>query len=137
MRSLMKVTEVSPLTIAGFTVPVEVENHHLQVAGLLGRYLGDEPRIVVRDDMSPQMVAQTTLHEVIHAVIGIYLEGHTDLSEHVIAMIAQGLFQVLQDNEALTQYISGGFEDEPTSCQGGDECPACVNSKCTNQTVMS
>lgn len=132
----MQVTDVSPVYIAGFTVPIVVENHHLQVANLLGRYLGDEPRIIIRDDVSPQMMAETTLHEVLHAICGLYLESQ-EISEYVTAMIAQGLFQVLQDNPEFTKYVSGGFGDEPTDCKEGDECPACVNCKSTDPTETS
>lgn len=133
----MQITDIEPLLIAGFVVPIKVENHHLQVSNLLGRYLGDEPRIILRDDVSPQMIAETLLHEVIHAIIGLYLEGHEDVSEHVVAMIAQGMFQVLQANQEFTKYVSGDFEDEPTDCRGGDECPSCESCKCTEPTETS
>ena len=104
----MKAIDVSPLRVGGFVVPVEIENQHLHVAGLVGRYLGDEPRIIIRDDLTAQTIAETVLHETLHAIVEIYLEGMADnISEHVVAMISQGLFQVLQDNPELTEYVSG------------------------------
>ena len=130
----MQVTDVSPVYVAGFTIPIEIETHPLQVAHQLGQYLGDEPRIIIRGDVPPQMMAETVLHEVLHAIGGLYLESQ-EISEHMISMLAQGLLQVIQDNPEFTKYVSGGFEEEPIDCKGGDACQACVSCKSTDPTV--
>lgn len=108
----MLVQEVGPLSIGGYKIDVAIENQHLEIAGLLGRYLNDDTKIMLRDTMPKQVIAETLLHEVMHAIAEVYLEGMPDgIHEHVIAVLSQGLFQVLQDNPDFTFFVAGGYEE--------------------------
>ena len=113
----MKANEIGSLRIGGYQIPVNIENQHLAIAGVLGVYAGDDLKIMIRDDGPAALIADTVLHEVLHAITEIYLEGHTEcVSEHIIAMLAQGLFQVLQDNPNFTSYVAGKYRE---SDEGG------------------
>lgn len=120
----MKLEDISPIYVGGFQIPISIETHHMETAGLVGRYLHDEARIVMRGGMTPQVSALTLLHEILHAAVEIYLEGLPEgVSEHVVAMMANGLFQILQDNPDFTAYVSGGFdedEDDDTTSESVD-----------------
>ena len=132
----MKVDEVGPLRIGGYQIAVDVENQHLAVAGVLGAYACDELKIMMKDEGPPQLVAETLIHEVLHAIAEIYLEGYADgVSEHVVAMLGQGLFQVLRDNPGFAAFVTGGF-DEP-ELEGGAECTERCESTALTGTWLS
>tara|TARA_Y100000310_G_scaffold336580_1_gene421529 strand:- start:1694 stop:2050 length:357 start_codon:yes stop_codon:yes gene_type:complete len=116
----MNLNNIGPLRIGGYWIPIEVDNPHCHMTGLLGRYAGDDTKIIQRDDNLPaQVVAETNLHEVLHGIAEIYMEG-TDVPETTIAMLAQGLFQVMGDNPDWVFFVSGGYE-EP-EIEGDEEC---------------
>lgn len=112
----MNLDEIGPLRIGGYQIPIEIDNQHCHMTGVLGRYAGDDTKIIQRDDNLPkQVIAQTCLHEVMHAINEVYIEG-IDIDEHIIAMLSQGLFQVMQDNPDLVFYIAGGYDEPEVEC---------------------
>lgn len=55
-----------------------------------------EAIIRISEGMSPDSVAQTFLHEILHLVERVYCP--TKVKEEVIEQLSEGLYQVLKDN---------------------------------------
>lgn len=124
----MDLTKVSPLYLGGFEIPVVDESDKLKLAGLVGYYDGDEPSIQLRSvGVGEQSQAQTLLHEALHAVAYIFLEGE-EVGERVVAGMSQGIFQLLADNPGFVDVITGCFPDHAdeyadcTGCTIGEYC---------------
>ena len=120
----MELKEVETIRVGGYTFVVSIDNHQMETVQLLGRCVTDDLRIIMRDNAPKAILAETLLHEVVHAIFDVYMEGIDDKinSEHVVAMISQGFFQVLQDNPEFTYFVSGGFEDEEEEDEPDTTC---------------
>ena len=105
------------MRVAGFEIPIEVDNVKLMHLNMMAGYESFTNQIVVRDDCDEQVQHEALLHEIIHAISDIYL-GEADLPESVVGPLAMGLFQVVRDNSLLFRRIGelgGGGEGEEYS----------------------
>ena len=100
----MNVEELPPVIVGGFRIAIKVDNVRLVGDGLYGQHRNDELCILIRDDVPRALIAETVLHEVIHAISSVYLENLV-LDEQRVGLLAQGLFQVIQSNPRLIEFI--------------------------------
>ena len=101
----MKLTSVQDIIVGGLVVEVNSPNMDLINSGLLGHYLPACLEIGIRDDVPLQLQGNILVHETIHAIANVYCEG-LNLDEAQVAGIAQGLYQVLTDNEDFVRFIT-------------------------------
>ena len=101
----MKLTSVQDIIVGGLVVEVNSPNMDLINSGLLGHYLPACLEIGIRDDLPLQLQGNVLVHETIHAIANVYCEG-LGLNESQVAGIAQGLYQVLTDNEDFVKFVT-------------------------------
>ena len=101
----MKLEDVQDIIVGGLVVEVNSPNMDLINSGLLGHYLPACLEIGIRDDLPLQLQGNVLVHETIHAIANVYCEG-LNLDEAQVAGIAQGLYQVLTDNEDFVRFIT-------------------------------
>jgi len=101
----MKLEDVQDIIVGGLVVEVNSPNMDLINSGLLGHYLPACLEIGIRDDVPLQLQGNILVHETIHAIANVYCEG-LNLDEAQVAGIAQGLYQVLTDNEDFVRFIT-------------------------------
>ena len=94
----------SPVYVGGFKISVVDGTDELRDRGLDGFYNGRDSIVNIRTDCGPQLQALTYVHELVHAIECVYLEGQ-ELTEVQVSALAQGLFQVLVDNDNVMQTI--------------------------------
>ena len=108
----------SPIYVGGFAIDVEDATKELTDRGLWGFFSLPLSKIQMRTDLTEQAQAQTLVHEVIHAIENVYLEGD-ELTERQVAALSQGLFQVSVDNpnfiDAIVEATSDACESESPS----------------------
>lgn len=61
--------------------------------------------IYVCDQFDPAVVADTLIHEVLHAIWHEYGMQDDDKEERTVHMMATGLTQLFRDNPALIRYL--------------------------------
>ena len=101
----MKLEDVQDIIVGGLVVEVNSPNMDLINNGLLGHYLPACLEIGVRDDVPLQLQGNILVHETIHAIANVYCEG-LNVDEAQVAGIAQGLYQVLTDNEDFVRFVT-------------------------------
>ena len=101
----MRLESVQDIIVGGLVVEVNSPNMDLINSGLLGHYLPACLEIGIRDDVPLQLQGNILVHETIHAIANVYCEG-LNLDEAQVAGIAQGLYQVLTDNEDFVRFIT-------------------------------
>ena len=101
----MKLEDVQDIIVGGLVVEVNSPNMDLINSGLLGHYLPACLEIGVRNDVPLQLQGNILVHETIHAIANVYCEG-LNLDEAQVAGIAQGLYQVLTDNEDFVRFVT-------------------------------
>ena len=101
----MKLEDVQDIIVGGLVVEVNSPNMDLINSGLLGHYLPACLEIGIRDDLPLQLQGNVLVHETIHAIANVYCEG-LGLNESQVAGIAQGLYQVLTDNEDFVRFVT-------------------------------
>jgi hypothetical protein len=101
----MKLEDVQDIIVGGLVVEVNSPNMDLINSGLLGHYLPACLEIGIRDDVPLQLQGNILVHETIHAIANVYCEG-LNLDEAQVAGIAQGLYQVLTDNEDFVRFVT-------------------------------
>ena len=101
----MKLENVQDIIVGGLVVEVNSPNMDLINSGLLGHYLPACLEIGIRDDLPLQLQGNVLVHETIHAIANVYCEG-LGLNESQVAGIAQGLYQVLTDNEDFVKFVT-------------------------------
>ena len=101
----MKLNEIRPIVVGGLVVEVNTPTQDLINCGLLGHYLPSQLEIGVRGDLPEQLQGNVLTHEMVHAIANVYCEG-LGLNEAQVAGIAQGLYQVLGDNEDVVAFIT-------------------------------
>ena len=101
----MKLEDVQDIIVGGLVVEVNSPNMDLINSGLLGHYLPACLEIGIRDDVPLQLQGNILVHETIHAIANVYCEG-LHLDEAQVAGIAQGLYQVLTDNEDFVRFVT-------------------------------
>ena len=101
----MRLNEVHDIIVGGLVVEVNSPNMDLINSGLLGHYLPACLEIGIRDDLPLQLQGNVLVHETIHAIANVYCEG-LGLNESQVAGIAQGLYQVLTDNEDFVKFVT-------------------------------
>ena len=101
----MKLENVQDIIVGGLVVEVNSPNMDLINSGLLGHYLPACLEIGIRDDLPLQLQGNVLVHETIHAIANLYCEG-LGLNESQVAGIAQGLYQVLTDNEDFVKFVT-------------------------------
>ena len=101
----MKLEDVQDIIVGGLVIEVNSPNMDLINSGLLGHYLPACLEIGIRDDVPLQLQGNILVHEAIHAIANVYCEG-LNLDEAQVAGIAQGLYQVLTDNEDFVRFIT-------------------------------
>lgn len=101
----MRLENVQDIIVGGLVVEVNSPNMDLINSGLLGHYLPACLEIGIRDDLPLQLQGNVLVHETIHAIANVYCEG-LGLNESQVAGIAQGLYQVLTDNEDFVKFVT-------------------------------
>ena len=101
----MRLESVQDIIVGGLVVEVNSPNMDLINSGLLGHYLPACLEIGIRDDLPLQLQGNVLVHESIHAIANVYCEG-LNLDEAQVAGIAQGLYQVLTDNEDFVRFVT-------------------------------
>ena len=101
----MRLESVQDIIVGGLVVEVNYPNMDLINNGLLGHYLPACLEIGVRDDVPLQLQGNILVHETIHAIANVYCEG-LNLDEAQVAGIAQGLYQVLTDNDDFVRFVT-------------------------------
>lgn len=102
----MKISDLTTVKVGGFDVSIEDQTEQLQYLQVYASFQGGKMAIGLRNDTAPQMLGQSLLHEIIHAIESVYLEGD-ELSERQLSALAQGLFQVSRDNpEVMTAIVA-------------------------------
>ena len=101
----MKLENVQDIIVGGLVVEVNYPNMDLINSGLLGHYLPACLEIGIRDDLPLQLQGNVLVHETIPAIANVYCEG-LGLNESQVAGIAQGLYQVLTDNEDCVKFVT-------------------------------
>ena len=89
--------------ILGMTYPVRTEPNEHFVNNANGKIDGDAQYILIADALGPDKDRETLLHEVIH---GISFAMCSDLTEHQVRSMANGLYAVLRNNPALVTYLT-------------------------------
>ena len=100
----MNFDELGWIRVGGFHVSVVDGTEALEYQSLDGAWLGSEHLIQIRTNIDPQSQAETLVHEICHAINAVYLEP-CELTEAVIALFSEGLFQVIVDNPQLLAEI--------------------------------
>lgn len=90
-----------------------VDTHGDQLNGdKMGSHNGDASRVYIADNLSGHQLANTLLHEVMHAIW--YTQGlchdclasnPAGLQEHVVNNMTNGLIQVIRDNPDLVKFL--------------------------------
>ena len=101
----MEVTAVGPIAVAGYHYAVTTPTAYLRDLDLWAQQDVEAMEIKVREYLTPAMHATCLLHEIIHAICVGY-NGGEQLPETVVESLAQGLYQVIQDNPRLLQFIT-------------------------------
>lgn len=90
------------IRILGLSYPVAMESNEHFVNHANGIINCDEQFIRIADTLGPDKEKETLLHEVIH---GVSFAMCSDLSEHQVRSMANGLYSVLKDNPKLVKYL--------------------------------
>lgn len=108
----MKIKDLTTVKVGGFDVSIEDQTEQLQYLQVFASFQGSKMNIGLRTGDAPQMLAQSLLHEIIHAIESVYLEGD-ELSERQLSALAQGLFQVFRDNsEVMATIVAANGEED-------------------------
>ncbi len=94
---MVEIKVPATLKIGGFDYSVEVNVIHdreLRSDGNWGQCADRLRRIRIESTSLPQQFSETFLHEVLHAIDGIY--GHYELKEEQYHHLGQGLLQVFE-----------------------------------------
>jgi hypothetical protein len=73
--------------------------------GIHGHYSDLEHCIRINKDLSPQVLANTLIHEVLHACWAYGALGAEEEEEQVVTVLANVFTQVVQDNPELNKFI--------------------------------
>ena len=95
---------IEPIKIGGFWAKVTDESQALAYQQLCGAWVGARNHIQINTAFDEQTQAETLVHEVVHAILAVYLEG-VPVEEAFLAPFAQGLFQVIGDNPHLIERV--------------------------------
>lgn len=85
-------------------IPVKIQHPDLSEAFGLCDNVG--AKIFVRTDMAPEMVADTLLHEIMHAVWYYMGLDDRELEENAINRLSSGLICAMIDNPDLLKYLT-------------------------------
>ena len=89
--------------ILGLTYQVATETNTDFTDKANGHIDGDAQAIRIADGLGPDKERETLLHEVIH---GTSFAMCSDLTEHQVRSMANGLYAVLRDNPDLVPYLT-------------------------------
>jgi len=89
--------------ILGVKYPVATETNTDFTGTANGHIDGDAQAIRIADGLGPDKGRETLLHEVIH---GTSFAMCSDLTEHQVRSMANGLYAVLRDNPDLVPYLT-------------------------------
>lgn len=78
---------------------------------IFGMYMADRCEIHLVKTQDPEQLADTLLHEVLHA---IDYTLNMDLTEHQIHVLAAALYAVIADNPELISYLQVTNNEEAT-----------------------
>jgi hypothetical protein len=106
----MNLNDIEPIVVGGLLIEVSAPNMDLINDGLLGHYLPAQCQIGVRDDLPLQLQGNVLVHEVIHAIANVYCEG-LNLNEAQVSGLAQGIYQVITDNDDFLEFLTQINED--------------------------
>ena len=96
--------QVKSLKVGGLVYRVVRNDVAMEAADFYGSTAGLTSTIMVRHDIDARVLVLTLLHETLHAIANVYMEGFKP-TEQAVGAIAQGLFQVLVDNPKFTRTI--------------------------------
>jgi hypothetical protein len=106
----MNLNDIQPIVVGGLLIEVNSPNMDLINDGLLGHYLPAQCKIGVRDDLPLQLQGNVLVHEIVHAIANVYCEG-LNLNESQVSGLAQGIYQVITDNDDFLEFITQINED--------------------------
>lgn len=94
--------KINKLKIGYQTYTVEEDDDYCAGLGANGATLKDRQKILYSSCVPKGEVADTLIHEILHAICHSYLpDVERADEEEVVTMIAHGLTQVLRDNPTL------------------------------------
>ena len=128
----MNIEKLGPIYVGGLSVEVKYDTEILQSCGIVAQWRGTRTDIRLRRDMEKQVTLQSLIHEVGHAIDGIYNEGN-EMSEPQMAAFTQGWFQVLRDNPQLAEAVVAlNVDDKPGKVVPccGDDCECGHDCEC-------
>lgn len=91
------------IRILGMTYPITTETNTDFTGTANGHIDGDAQTIRIANDLGPDKERETLLHEIIH---GTSFAMCSDLTEHQVRSMANGLYAVLRDNPTLINYLT-------------------------------
>jgi hypothetical protein len=116
----MTIDDLGTILVGGYEYVIDHDDEHdkeMFVMDRMGQHDRLGVRIEIRTDMDEQQKAQTLVHELFgHAIDCVYLDGQ-GIGEYAIALMTQGIFQVIRDNPVLVQYVYEAgreFNDDDT-----------------------
>ena len=99
--------KLTKLVIGSQTYTVGFDNTHLSPFGAVGVTHKDTQRIILADNLPNDAIADTLIHEVLHAICHNYIPDVDDSDEEkVVTQIAHGLTQVIRDNPQLMKEVA-------------------------------
>ncbi len=99
------------IKVSGFTIAIEEwESSEAAAQGKYGMFSPHQLKIQVDTSIDPQIVAETLLHEVLHAIFWANIIDTTLDEEPVVEKTSLGLFQVLRDNPNLIKFFTNFFK---------------------------
>jgi hypothetical protein len=66
----------------------------------------DEQRIRIDQNLKPQTLAETLMHEILHAGWPTHMKGTGGKEEEVVSALSPNLAQIWRDNTVLIQWIT-------------------------------
>jgi hypothetical protein len=95
---MMNIDIPKKIKIAGFDYKIRMDKEadkDLQSMNWLGSQSCNRQLIQVHSDQSPQQMSNTFLHEIIHAVNGLY--NNNKMDEDGVNQLANGMHQVFEE----------------------------------------
>ena len=86
------------LKIGGQVYKVIRDDKQCEERGYLGICFKDHSKIFYTEDYPKETVADTLIHEMLHAIWRNYLDEGAVEEEKAVTMLAHGLIQVMRDN---------------------------------------
>jgi hypothetical protein len=97
----------STVKIGATDVTIELK-HSKEINGNYGRYKDANLLIEIANEVSPQAIAVSSFHEILHAIVtsqGLHLKLHGDQEEDIVRAFEVGLLGFFRDNPKYLKYL--------------------------------